>query len=102
MRDAEALLPLRQIRIKPKNGLHQQVQLHICSKAGARWGYFHPSGKRWEQQRIFIRKTRTTGREVLRNCGSTASLGFDQPYRGSRIALMGVNMRLADERHSPE
>lgn len=73
----------------------------LCSKTGARWGYFHPSEVRIEgMTRGYRREDKAAPAADIRfcpTCGSTTHFGLTE----SAIArfgdsLVGINMWLAD------
>jgi hypothetical protein len=75
----------------------------LCSKAGARWGYFHPSQVRVEgETRGYRREDKADPAAELRFCATcgSATHWVLTPSAVARFgdSLMGVNMRLADER----
>ena len=75
----------------------------MCSKTGARWGYFHPSQVRVEgTTKGYCRNDKSDPNALVQycpTCGSTTHFVLTE----SAVAkfgntLMGVNMWLADER----
>jgi hypothetical protein len=105
MRNAEAFLSLRpdprQNRKAP--GLFNEYNCTLCSKAGARWAYFHPSEVSVEgTAKGYCREDKddpTARIHFCAKCGSTTHFTLTESA-ASRFGntLMGVNMRLADER----
>jgi hypothetical protein len=75
----------------------------LCDKSGARWGYFHPSEVRVEGTANGYRREDKDepGAEIqfCPRCGSTTHFVLT-PGAVAKFgnSLMGVNMRLADER----
>jgi hypothetical protein len=75
----------------------------LCSKSGARWGYFHPSEVSVEgTARGYCREDKDDPNAQIQfcpKCGSTTHFTLTA-NAASRFgnSLMGVNMRLADER----
>ncbi len=75
----------------------------LCSKAGARWGYFHPSevivagtAKGYRRQ---DKEDPTAEIRFCENCGSTTHFNLTASAVSKfGNTLMGVNMLLADER----
>ncbi len=74
----------------------------LCSKTGARWGYFHPSEVRVEgHTRGFVRSDKDEPAALVQfceRCGVTThfTLTDDAAARFGN-SIMGVNMRLAPE-----
>ncbi len=94
-----------QIRVetsKSPDYLHE-CNCTFCSKAGARWGYFHPSEVSVEgAAEGYCREDKDDQGALLQfcaKCGSTTHfvLTANAVARFGN-SLMGVNMRLADER----
>lgn len=94
-----------QIRVKiEKRPDHiNECNCTLCSKAGARWAYFHPSEVDVEGTTSgYRREDKSDPAAEVRfcpNCGSTTHFTLTE----SAVAkfgnsMMGVNMRLADER----
>jgi|SRR5688572_8442067 len=75
----------------------------LCCKTGARWGYFHPSEVEVEGPTGgYCREDKDDAAAEIRfcaKCGSTTHFTLT-PSAGARFGntLMGVNLRLADER----
>src|SRR3982751_768468 len=74
----------------------------LCSKVGARWGYFHPSEVRVEGRRKAIagRIRRIRGAQIgfCASCGSTTHFVLTESAVAKHgNVVMGVNMRVADE-----
>jgi hypothetical protein len=75
----------------------------LCNKTGARWGYFHPSEVSVEgDSRGYCREDKDEPNAEIRfcaKCGSTTHFVLT-PGAVSKFgnSLMGVNVRLADER----
>ena len=75
----------------------------LCSKAGARWAYFHPSEVRVEGDgQRYSRADKPYPAAEIRFCGSCGSTTHFTLTESAAAkfgdSLMGVNMRLADER----
>jgi hypothetical protein len=74
----------------------------LCSKSGARWGYFHPSEVRVEgQAEGYCREDKNEPNALLRFC-SKCGVTTHFVLTAGAVAkhgdvVMGVNMRLADE-----
>lgn len=74
----------------------------LCSKTGARWGYFHPSEVSIEgTTKGYCREDKDDPAAEIRfcpNCGSTTHFVLT-PSAASKFgnSLMGVNVRLTDE-----
>lgn len=74
----------------------------FCSKSGARWGYFHPSEVQVEGEvNRYCREDKPDPAAELQfcaRCGSTTNWRLT-PSAVAKFgdAMMGVNMRLADE-----
>lgn len=94
-----------QIRVeirKQPDFLHE-CNCTLCSKSGARWGYFHPSEVSVEGKSTgYSREDKAEpGAEIqfCAKCGSTThfilTAGAAAKFGNT---LMGVNMRLADEK----
>lgn len=94
-----------QIRVKiEKRPDHvNECNCTLCSKTGARWAYFHPSEVSVEGVTSgYCRDDKSEPAAMVRfcaNCGSTTHFTLTE----SAVAkfgnsMMGVNMRLADER----
>lgn len=76
----------------------------LCSKTGARWGYFHPSEVSVEgATKGFCREDKDDPAAQIQfctNCGSTTHFILTASAASKfGNSLMGVNMRLADERN---
>jgi len=74
----------------------------LCSKAGTRWGYFHPSEVSVEGDATgYCREDRADPAALLQfcaRCGSTTHFVLTPGATAKHgNSLMGVNMRLADE-----
>lgn len=75
----------------------------LCSKTGARWGYFHPSEARVDgATKGYSRDDKEDPAAEIRfcgNCGSTTHFNLT-PGAVAKFGdtMMGVNMSLADER----
>lgn len=74
----------------------------LCRKAGARWGYFHPSEVRVEgSAEGYCREDKADPAARIRfcaNCGSTTHFILTESAVAKHgNVVMGVNMRLADE-----
>jgi hypothetical protein len=75
----------------------------LCSKAGARWAYFHPSEVSVEgAAKGYCREDKADPAAEIQfcpNCGSTTHFTLTTSAQSKfGNSLMGVNMRLADER----
>jgi hypothetical protein len=75
----------------------------LCSATGARWGYFHPSEVSVEgAAKAYCRKDKSEpGVHIhfCETCGSTTHFTLaEAAVKKFGNGLMGVNMRLADER----
>lgn len=75
----------------------------LCTKAGARWGYFHPSEVSVEgSTKGYCREDKDDpGAQIhfCAKCGSTTHFTLTENAAAKfGNTLMGVNMRLADER----
>jgi hypothetical protein len=76
----------------------------LCSKSGARWGYFHPSEVDVEgATRGYTRDDKADPNVQIhfcQKCGATTHyvLTENAVSRFGKNSPMGVNMRLADER----
>jgi hypothetical protein len=74
----------------------------LCSKAGARWGYFHPSEVEVEGTAAgYCREDKDDPSALIRfcpKCGSTTHFVLTESAVAKHgNVVMGVNMRLADE-----
>jgi hypothetical protein len=75
----------------------------LCSASGARWGYFHPSQVSVEgTAKAYSRQDKTDPAADVHfcaTCGSTTHFTLT-PAAAAKFGntLMGVNLRLADER----
>jgi len=94
-----------QIRVetkKPPDYVHE-CNCTLCSKTGARWAYFHPSDVRVEgAAQGFCREDKDDPGALIQfcaKCGSTTHfvLTANAAAKHGNV-VMGVNMRLADER----
>ena len=94
-----------QIRVETKKqpDYINECNCTLCSKAGARWGYFHPSEVSVEgTAKGYCREDKDDPAAEIQfcaKCGSTTHWVLTA-NAVSRFgdSLMGVNMRLADER----
>jgi hypothetical protein len=94
-----------QVRIKvPKRpDFINECNCTLCSKAGARWAYFHPSDVRIEgTTKGYCREDKDDPAVEIQscaNCGSTTHFTLT-PSAVSKFGniQMGVNVRLADEK----
>jgi hypothetical protein len=94
-----------QIRVetsKPPDYIHE-CNCTLCSKAGARWGYFHPSEVSVEgKAQGYCREDKDDPAALLQfcaKCGSTTHFVLTaKAVAKFGNTLIGVNMRLADER----
>lgn len=88
--------------VRPPDYIHE-CNCALCRKSGARWGYFHPSDARIEGETAgYVRQDKTDPGAQLRfcaTCGSTTHFTLTASAI-SRFGntLIGLNMRLADER----
>jgi hypothetical protein len=91
------------IRIDKRPDHINECNCLLCSKTGARWAYFHPSEVRVEGGTSFYcREDKDDPAAEIRfcaGCGSTTHFTLTATAV-SRFgnSLIGVNMRLADER----
>lgn len=93
-----------QIRVqtnKPPDYIHE-CNCTLCRKAGARWGYFHPSEVSVEgAAEGYCREDKNEPAALLRfcaTCGSTTHFVLTESAVAKHgNVVMGVNMRLADE-----
>ena len=74
----------------------------FCRKAGARWGYFHPSEVRVEgEAQGYCREDKAEPGALLQFCGKCGMTTHFVLTAGAAAkhgnVVMGVNMRLADE-----
>jgi len=74
----------------------------LCSKSGARWGYFHPSEVSVEgSAEGYCREDKADPGALLRFCGKCGSTTHFVLTPGAAArhgnVVMGVNMRLAEE-----
>lgn len=75
----------------------------LCSKSGARWGYFHPSEVSVEgEAEGYCREDKADPGALLQfcaKCGATTHFVLTEAAAAKHgNVVMGVNMRLADER----
>jgi hypothetical protein len=75
----------------------------LCGKSGARWGYFHPSEVKVEgAAKGYCREDKedpTARIGFCEKCGATTHFTLTESAASKfGNTLMGVNMRLADER----
>jgi hypothetical protein len=94
-----------QIRVKiDKQPDHiNECNCTLCSKAGARWAYFHPSEVSVEgATKGYCREDKDDPAAQIQfcaHCGSTTHFTLtENAVAKFGNTLMGVNMRLADER----
>jgi hypothetical protein len=94
-----------QIRVKiEKRPDHiNECNCTLCTKAGARWAYFHPSEVSVEgATKRYCREDKDDPAAQIRfcaHCGSTTHFTLTESAAAKfGNSLMGVNMRLADER----
>jgi hypothetical protein len=86
---------------KPPDYIHE-CNCTLCSKAGARWGYFHPSEVSVEGAAAgYCREDKADPAALLRFCAKCGVmthfvLTANAVARHGNV-VMGVNMRLADE-----
>ncbi|HEU0098956.1 MAG TPA: aldehyde-activating protein [Allosphingosinicella sp.] len=86
---------------KPPDFIHE-CNCTLCSKSGARWGYFHPSEVRVEgAAEGYCREDTEEPNALLQfclACGVTTHFVLTQGAVAKHgDVVMGVNMRLADE-----
>jgi hypothetical protein len=86
---------------KPPDYIHE-CNCTLCSKAGARWGYFHPSEVSVEgEAEGYCREDKDDPSAQIRfcaKCGSTTHFVLTESAVATHgNVVMGVNMRLADE-----
>ena len=90
------------IHVKKRPDYIHECNCTLCSKTGARWGYFHPSEVEVEgTTNGYCREDKEDAAAEIRfcaRCGSTTHFTLTASAV-SRFgnSLMGVNMRLADE-----
>lgn len=90
------------IEIKKRPDYMNECNCTLCSKSGARWGYFHPSEVAIEgTPKGYCRQDKEDPAVAIQfcaNCGSTTHFALTASA-ASRLGntLVGVNMRLADE-----
>jgi len=94
-----------QVRVKiEKQPDHiNECNCTLCRKAGARWGYFHPSEVSVEgAAKGYCREDKGDPAALIQfcaHCGSTTHFTLtENAVAKFGNTLMGVNMRLADER----
>jgi hypothetical protein len=91
------------IEIKTRPDYINECNCTLCSKSGARWAYLHPSEVGVEgSTRGYCREDKADPAAELHfcaQCGSTTHFVLT-PSAAAKFGndLMGVNMRLADER----
>jgi hypothetical protein len=91
------------IEINNKPDYVHECNCSLCCKSGARWGYFHPDEVRVEGSTSgYTREDKDEPAADVRfcaRCGSTTHFVLTESA-AARFGntLMGVNMRLADER----
>jgi len=91
------------IEIDRKPDYVHDCNCSFCTRAGALWGYFHPSEVRVEgEAETWYREDKDDPAALLASCG-TCGAATHWTLTESAAAkfgnsLMGVNMRLADER----
>ena len=87
---------------RPPDYVHE-CNCTLCSKSGARWGYFHPSEVSVEgEARGYCREDKADPGALLQFCGTCGStthfvLTAEAVAKHGDV-VMGVNMALADER----
>lgn len=90
------------ITLEKKPDFIQECNCTLCSKAGVRWGYFHPSEASVKgTAKGYCRDDKVEPGARIQfcdSCGSTTHFTLTENVI-SRFgnSLMGVNMRLADE-----
>lgn len=91
------------IELKKRPDYINECNCTLCSKSGARWGYFHPSEVSVEgTARGYCREDKAapaTRIQFCANCGSTTHWTLTASAAAKYgDTLMGVNMLLADEK----
>jgi hypothetical protein len=103
MLELSCLCGLIRVTIDKRPDYIHECNCTLCSKTGARWGYFHPSEVSVEgAAKTYCRDDKDDPAARIgfcENCGSTTHFTLTE----SAVArfgdtLMGVNMLLADER----
>ena len=90
------------VEIAKKPDYIHECSCALCSKTGARWGYFHPSEVSVEgAAKGYCREDKENPAARIRfcsRCGSTTHFALTAEAAAKfGNALTGVNMRLADE-----
>lgn len=90
------------VQIEKQPDYINECNCTLCSKAGARWGYFHPSEVRVEGSATgYCRKDKDDPGAQFHfcaKCGSTTHFTLTESAAAKfGNTVMGVNMRLADE-----
>ena len=91
------------IEIAKKPEYINECNCTLCSKSGARWGYFHPSEVTVEgATQGFCRDDKADPNAQIhfcQTCGATTHFVLTESAisRFGKNSLVGVNMRLADE-----
>lgn len=91
------------VRIDKKPDYINECNCTLCSKSGARWAYFHPSEVKVEgATQGFSREDKAEPAAQIhfcQTCGTTTHFVLTEAAVSRHgNTLMGVNMRLADER----
>lgn len=86
---------------KPPDFVHE-CNCTLCSKSGARWGYFHPSEVKVEGEASgYCREDKDDPNALLQFCAScgvtTHFVLTESAVARHGNVVMGLNMRLADE-----
>ncbi|HEY2032717.1 MAG TPA: hypothetical protein VGH02_03435 [Rhizomicrobium sp.] len=90
------------VQIEKKPAFINECNCLLCSKTGARWGYFHPSDVSVEGETIsYCREDKDDPAAQIHFCGKCGStthftLTASAISKFGNVQL-GVNMRLADE-----
>jgi len=92
------------VRIEKRPDYVNECNCTLCSKTGARWGYFHPSEVSVEgATKGYCRQDKDDPAAQVQfcpNCGSTTHFVLTASAASKfGNTLMGVNMRLTDERN---
>lgn len=91
------------IKVEKRPDFIHECNCTMCSKTGARWGYFHPSQVSVEgTTKGYCREDKSDPNARVQfcpTCGSTTHFVLTaNAVSKFGNTLMGVNMRLADER----
>lgn len=90
------------VQIEAKPAFINECNCLLCSKTGARWGYFHPSQVTVDGRALsYCREDKDDPAARIhfcRTCGSTTHFTLtDSAVAKFGNAQMGVNMRLVDD-----